>query len=57
VRYLVFAAALVFIGAFGLLTALYLASNGITFVGVVGLIVLVVCGVGVIGSLLHPPRR
>jgi hypothetical protein len=57
VRYLVFAAALIFIGAFGLLTALYLSSNGITFVGVVGLIVLIICGIGVIGALLHPPRH
>ncbi len=56
-RYLVFAAALAFIGAFALLTALYLSANGITFVGVVGLIVLIICGVGVIGALLHPPRR
>ena len=43
-RYLVFAGALVFIGGFGLLTALYLQSNGITFVGV-------------IGAIFHPPRR
>jgi hypothetical protein len=57
VRYLVFAAALVFIAAFGLLTALYFANNGVTLVGVLGLIVLVICGVGIIGSLLHPPRR
>lgn len=56
-RYLVFAAALLFIGGMAVLTGLYLASNGITFVGVVGLIVLLICGVGVIGSLLHPPRR
>ncbi len=56
-RYLVFAAALVFIAAFGLLTALYFANNGITVVGIIGLIVLVICGVGIIGSLLHPPRR
>jgi hypothetical protein len=57
VRYLVFAAALVFIGGLGLLTALYFSSNGVTVVGVLGLIVWVVCGVGVIGALLHPPRR
>ena len=55
-RYLVFAGALVFIGAFGLLTAMYLSSNGVTFVGVIGLIVLIICGVGVIGAILHPPR-
>jgi hypothetical protein len=57
VRYVVFAAALVFVGGLGVLTALYLANNGVTVVGVLGLIVLVVCGVGVLGALLHPPRR
>jgi hypothetical protein len=56
-RYAVFAAALVFIGGFGLLTALYLSNNGITFVGLVGLGVLIVCGVGILGALMHPPRR
>jgi hypothetical protein len=57
VRYLVFAAALMFIGGFAVLTVLYLANNGVTFVGVVGLVVLIVIGVGIVGALLHPPRR
>lgn len=56
-RYVVFAAALVFVAGLALLTALYLANNGITVVGVLGLGVLIVCGIGVIGSLLHPPRK
>jgi hypothetical protein len=57
VRYVVFAAALVFVAGLAVLTAFYLANNGITVVGVLGLGVLIVCGVGVIGSLLHPPRK
>jgi hypothetical protein len=56
-RYLVFAAALLFIGSFGMLTALYFANNGVTLVGIIGLGVLILVGVGIIGSLLHPPRR
>ena len=56
-RYLVFASAVVFIAGLGLLTALYLSNNGLTFVGIVGLVVLIVCAVGVLGALLHPPRR
>ena len=56
-RLLVFAAALLFILGLGLLTVLYIKSSGVTVIGVVGVIVLVVCGVGVVGSLLHPPRR
>jgi hypothetical protein len=57
VRLVIFAAALVFIAGFALLTALYLSSNGPTFVGILGLIVLIVCGVGVLGAFLQPPRR
>lgn len=56
-RLLVFLAALLFILGFALLTALYFQSNGVTFVGVVGLVILVVIGVGVLGALIHPPRR
>jgi hypothetical protein len=56
-RFLVFAAALLFILGLGLLTVLYIQSTGVTVVGVLGVIVLVVVGVGVIGALLHPPRR
>ena len=56
-RYLVLAAALVFIGGMGLLTGLYINSNGVNFVGVLGAGVVFVCGVGVIGAFLHPPRK
>jgi hypothetical protein len=57
VRSVVFAAALLFIVGLALLTILDLTSNGVTVVGVLGIIVLVVCGVGVLGALLHPPRK
>jgi hypothetical protein len=57
VRFLVFAAALLFVLGLGLLTALYIKSSGLTVVGVLGLIVLVVCGIGVLGAILHQPRR
>lgn len=56
-RALVFLAALLFIFGLGLLTVLYIKSTGVTVVGVVGVGVFVVCGVGVVGALLHPPRR
>jgi hypothetical protein len=57
VRVLVFAAALLFILGLGLLTALYIKNRGLTVVGVLGLIVLIVCGIGVLGAILHQPRR
>lgn len=56
-RILVFAAALLFVLGLGVLTVLYLKTNGLTVVGVLGLIVLIVCGVGVLGAILHQPRR
>ena len=56
-RYLVFGAAFIFIGGWALLTALYLSSNGLTFVGVLGLLLLIVVSVGVLGAFLQPPRR
>jgi hypothetical protein len=57
VRLLVFLAAAVFIAGMATLTALYLANNGVTVVGVLGVLVLIVCGVGVLGAFVHPPRR
>lgn len=56
-RVLVFLSAVVFILGLGLLTAVYFKDNGVTFVGIVGLGVLLVIGVGVLGALLHRPRR
>ena len=56
-RLLVFLAAAVFIAGMATLTALYLANNGLTLVGVLGLLVLIVCGVGVLGAFFQPPRR
>ncbi|HEY2652908.1 MAG TPA: hypothetical protein VGI50_13355 [Solirubrobacteraceae bacterium] len=56
-RVLVFLSAVLFILGLGLLTVVYFKDNGVTFVGIVGLVVLVVIGVGVLGALLHPPRR
>jgi hypothetical protein len=56
-RIVVFTIAVVFICAMAALTALYFSNNGVTFVGVLGALVLVVFGVGIIGALLHPPRK
>jgi uncharacterized membrane protein (Fun14 family) len=53
----VFASAVLFIIGLALLTFLYLKNSGVTAVGVLGIIVLVVCAVGVLGALLHPPRK
>jgi hypothetical protein len=57
VRYLVLAAAIVFVLALGVLTALEFVDNGVTLAGVIGAGVVVVCGVGVIGAAFHPQRK
>jgi hypothetical protein len=57
VRIVVFAFALLFIVGMAVLTALDIAKNGITGLGVVGLFVTIVVGVGVIGALTEPPRK
>jgi lipopolysaccharide export LptBFGC system permease protein LptF len=57
VRFLVFAIAVVFIIGMAVLTALDFERNGVTGLGIVGLIVVIIVGVGIIGALTEPPRK
>jgi hypothetical protein len=57
VRFLVFAVAVVFIIGMAVLTALDFERNGVTGLGIVGLIVVIIVGVGIIGALTEPPRK
>ncbi len=56
-RFVVLAAAILFVLALGVLTALQFSENGVTLAGVIGAGVVIVCGVGVIGAAFHPPRN
>ena len=56
-RFVVFTLAVVFICTMVVLTALDFTNNGVTVVGVLGALVIGVCGIGIIGALLHPPRK
>lgn len=56
-RIIVFAVAVLFICGMGVLTALDFERNGVTGLGIVGLIVVIVVGVGIIGALTEPPRK
>ena len=56
-RYVIFAVAIVFVTAMALLTVDDFAKNGVTGLGVVGAIVVVIVGVGIIGAFLAPPRE
>jgi hypothetical protein len=57
VRIVVFAVALVFIVGMAVLTALDFSRHGITGLGIVSLLVVIVVGVGIIGALTEPPRK
>ena len=56
-RYLVLAVSIAFVLAFAALTAVELDYNGVTLAGIAGVFIVVICGVGVIGAALHPPRK
>lgn len=56
-RQLVLLIVLLFIGLFVYLTASEIKSNGLDVGGVVAIIVIVLLAVGIVGSLLHNPRR
>jgi hypothetical protein len=57
VRLAVFTVALLFIVALGVLTVRDIRVHGVTPVGVVAIVVLVVFTTGIVGAMLHPPRR
>jgi hypothetical protein len=56
-RLLVLTIALLFVGALGALTVRDIHTHGLTPVSVLAVIIVVVFTIGVIGALLHPPRR
>jgi hypothetical protein len=57
VRIVVFALAVLFIGAIAVLTILDFEQNGVTGLGIVGAGVVIVLGVGIIGAITEPPRK
>jgi hypothetical protein len=56
-RFVVLLVAVLFVIAMALLTVTDFATYGVTGLGVVGAIVVVIMGVGIIGAFLTPPRR
>ena len=49
--------ALVFIGGLGLLTAQDIAHNGVTWLDVLAILILVLFATGIVGALLEKPRN
>jgi NADH:ubiquinone oxidoreductase subunit 6 (subunit J) len=56
-RVAVLTIALLFIAGLGVLTGLDLARNGVTVVGILAILILVLFTVGIVGALRHPPRE
>ena len=54
---MVFAIAVLFIIGMAVLTALDFEKHGVTGLGIVGLLVVLVVGVGIIGALTEPSKR
>jgi hypothetical protein len=57
VRLAVFTVALLFIAALAVLTVRDIRMHGATPVGVAAIVILVLFTTGIVGALLHPPRR
>jgi len=56
-RPVVFTIALVFTVLLGYLTVLDFARHGVTALGVIGLLIVVLFGIGFVGALRHPPHQ
>jgi hypothetical protein len=56
-RQAVLAIALVFTTLLGYLTVVDFVRNGVTALGVLGVLIVALFATGVVGALLHPPRE
>jgi hypothetical protein len=56
-RQAVITVALLFIAVFAVLTVRDIQTHGVTPVDILAIIVLVLFTTGIVGALLHPPRR
>jgi hypothetical protein len=48
---------IVFIGGLGFLTAQDIANNGVTWLDVLAIVILVLFSTGIVGALLEKPRK
>lgn len=56
-RALLLVVAVIFAAGIGVLTVLDIADNGVTWLDVVALLVVVLFGTGIVGALLHHPEN
>lgn len=55
-RFLLLAVVLVFTAGIAALTVADIADNGLTWLDVLAILIVVLFGTGIVGSLLHRPR-
>jgi hypothetical protein len=56
-RTVVFTIAVVFTVLLGYLTVLDFVRHGVTVIGVLGVLIVVLFGIGFVGALRHPPQQ
>ena len=56
-RTIVFTIALVFTVLLGYLTVLDFTRHGVTALGILGVLIVVLFGIGFVGALRHPPHQ
>jgi hypothetical protein len=56
-RLLLLAVVVVFTAGLGLLTVADMVNNGVTWLDILAILVVVLFGTGIVGSLLHRPRE
>ena len=56
-RLVVLTVALIFIAALGVLTALDISKYGVTALGILAILVLLLFMIGIVGALREPPRE
>ena len=56
-RFLLLVVVVAFTLLIGVLTALDMVHHGVNWLDVLAILVVVLFGTGIVGALLHPPRR
>jgi cytochrome c biogenesis protein CcdA len=57
VRFLLLVLVVAFTVLIGVLTALDMVHHGVNWLDVLAILIVVLFGTGIVGALLHPPRR
>jgi cytochrome c biogenesis protein CcdA len=56
-RFLLLVLVVAFTALIGVLTALDMVHHGVTWLDVLAVLIVILFGTGIVGALLHPPRR